>query len=206
MRDRRIGHQLLHVVLHQRHQADVDHRHQRQRDHQPGPLVAGIGHDRQVEAQEAVATDLQRDRGQDHRAGGRRFHVGVRQPGVHREHRHLHREGDGEGEEQPGLLPGGQRQRVQVGQLETAALQVQVDQRHQHQHRAEEGVQEELHRRVDAAGATPDADDQVHRDQRGLEEHVEQDGVRGGEDAHGHTLQQQERGHVLRHALVDRAP
>ena len=36
VRDRRIGDQLLHVGLHQRHQADVDHGDQRQRDDEAG--------------------------------------------------------------------------------------------------------------------------------------------------------------------------
>ena len=168
--------------------------------------MAGVGGDGQVEAQEAVAADLQRDRRQDHRTGGRRFHVRVRQPGVDREHRHLDREGDHEGEEYPGLLLCAQPQRVQVCQLEAAALDVQVDQGHQHQHRAEEGVQEELHCRVDPTRTAPHADDQEHRHQHRFEEHVEQDRVGGGEDAHRHALQDQERGHVLVHALVDHAP
>ena len=47
---------------------------------------------RQREAQEAVAAHLQEDRGQDHRAGGRRLDMRVGQPGVDRPHRHLHRE------------------------------------------------------------------------------------------------------------------
>ncbi|MNS66000.1 hypothetical protein D3C72_991940 [compost metagenome] len=206
VRDRRIGDQLLHVVLDQRDQADVDHRDQRQGDDQPRPFLRGVRDDRQVEAQEAVATDLQCDRGQDHRTGGGCLDVGVRQPGVHREHRHLHREGDQEGEEDPGLFLARQLQCVQVGQLEAAALHVQVDQRHQHQHRAEEGVQEELQRGVDAARAAPDTDDQEHRDQHRLEEHVEQHRVGGGEDTDGDAFQDQEGGHVLVDALVDRAP
>src|SRR5271166_6020334 len=45
----------------------------------------------------------------------------------------------------------------------------------QHQHRAEQRVEEELERGIDAALPAPDADDQVHRDQHGLEEHIEQD-------------------------------
>ena len=40
VRDRRIGDQLLHVLLHHRDQADVDHRDQRQRDHRTTPIRA----------------------------------------------------------------------------------------------------------------------------------------------------------------------
>ena len=206
VRDRRIGDQLLHVVLHQRHQAHVHHRDQRQHDDEHGPLVAGVRHDRQAEAQQAVTADLQRDRRQDHRARGRGLHVRIRQPGVHREHRDLYRERDQEGEEQPRLFLRGQRHRVQVGQLEAAALDVQVHQADQHQHRAQERVQEELQRRIDAARTAPDADDQEHRDQHRLEEHIEQHRVAGREDAVGQAFQDQERGHVLGHALVHRPP
>ena len=39
VRDRRIRDQLLHVRLHERHEADVDHGDQRQRDHEAGQFV-----------------------------------------------------------------------------------------------------------------------------------------------------------------------
>ena len=48
----------------------------------------------------AVAAELQHDGGQHHRAAGGRLHVRVRQPGVHRPHRHLHGEGQ---HEAPGI-------------------------------------------------------------------------------------------------------
>ena len=48
--------------------------------------------DRHREAQQAVRAELQQHAGEDDRAGGRRFGVRQRQPGVHREQRHLHRE------------------------------------------------------------------------------------------------------------------
>ena len=206
VRDRRIRDQLLHVFLHQRDQADVDHSDEAQRDHQPGEFVARIGRDRQAETQEAVAADLQHDRRQDHRAAGRRLDVRVGQPGVDREHRHLHRERDQEGKEQPHLLLRIQRQRIQIRQLPAAGLQIQVDQPDQHEHRAEEGIEEELHRRVDTARTAPDADDDEHRDQHAFEEHVEQHRVDGGEHADHQAFQEQEGRDVLVHALVDGAP
>ena len=64
-------------------------------------LVRGVREHRQREAQEAVAAHLQQDGGEDDRARGRRLDVRVRQPGVHRPHRHLHRERGEEGEPQP---------------------------------------------------------------------------------------------------------
>ena len=54
-----------------------------------------------VEAQQTVGAHLQQHAGQQNRAGGRRFDVRVRQPGVQREQRHLHREGDEEAEKEP---------------------------------------------------------------------------------------------------------
>jgi hypothetical protein len=204
--DRRIGDQLLHVLLHERHEADVDHGDQRQRDHEGVEGGAGIRGDRQREAQEAVAAHLQHDRGQDHRAAGRRLDVRIRQPGVDREHRHLHREGGEEGHEDPVLLGHRQRQLVEGVDVVDAGLRVHVDQRDQHEHRAEEGVQEELERRVDAPRAAPDADDQEHRDQHRLPEEVEQQRVERAEHADHQPFHDQERGQVLRRALLDRGP
>ena len=100
-----------------------------------------------------------------------------------------------------------QRQLVPGQDVEAAArLVVQVDQRDQHQQRAEQRVQEELERRIDPARAAPDADDDVHRDQRGFEEHVEQQAVERAEHADHQARQDQERAHVLVDALGDHLP
>ncbi len=207
VRHGRIRHQLLHVLLHHGHQAHVDHRHQRQRDHQPRPVACGIRSDGHREAQETVGPQLQHDGRQHGGAARGGFHVHVRQPGVHRPHRHLHGEGREEGEEQQRLRAGRQRQLVPRGDVEAAAgLVVQVHQRDQHQQRAEQRVEEELEGRVDLVRATPDADDEVHRDQRGFEEHVEQQAVHGAEHADHEAREDQERAHVLVHALGDRLP
>ena len=66
-------------------------------------FLARVGQQRQGEAQEAVRPHLQQDAGQHHRAGGGRLGVRVGQPGVEREHRHLHGEADEEGPEDPPL-------------------------------------------------------------------------------------------------------
>src|SRR3546814_5323392 len=92
---------------------------------------------------------------------------------MYREHRHLHRERGEKAEENPHLLVGRELERIQVVELEAAALDVQVDQPGQHENRAEEGVQKELDRRVDPSRPTPDPDDDEHRDQhRRSEEHT----------------------------------
>ena len=161
---------------------------------------------RQREAQEAVAAHLQQDRGQDHRARGRRLDMGVRQPGVHRPHRHLDRERGEERQPRPGLQRArhrGVHQRRNVGR---AGVPVQRHDRQQHQHRAEQRVEEELEAGIDPARAAPDADDQEHRDQAAFEEQIEQHEVERREGADHQRFQHQERHHVFAHPHLDRFP
>ena len=178
----------------------------RQREDERREVVRGDREHRQREAQEAVAAHLQQDRGEDHRARGRRLDVGVRQPGVHRPHRHLHRERGEEGEPQPGLHVAREGVAQQHGDVGGAGLPVHRHDGEQHQHRAEQRVEEELEARVDPARAAPDADDQEHRDQAALEEQVEQHEVERREDADHQRLEHQERDHVFLDARLDRAP
>ena len=206
VRNRRVRHELLHVLLHERNEADVHHSDQRQRDDQPVEFTARVRGDGQAEAQEAVTAHLQHDGGQDHGSARGRLDVGVRQPGVHRPHRHLHGERQQERREDQHLLAQAEWHGLQVGDGVAAALQVQVDQRHQHQHRAEEGVEEELQCRVHAPRAAPHADDHEHRDEHRFPQHVEQHRVEGGEHADHQALEDQERGQVLRGALLDHGP
>ena len=192
--------------MYQRDEADVDHGYQRQRDDKPGEVMARIGQDRQDEAHEAVRSDLQRDGGEDDRAAGRRFDVRVGQPGVHRPHRHLDRERDEECGEQPFLRLERQRQLIPLEDREAAADGVQIDQRDQHQHRAQERVEKELERGVDAVRAAPDADDEVHRDQLRFEEDVEQHGVERGEHTVDEPRHDEERRHILGDSRLDDHP
>ena len=168
--------------------------------------AGGIRQDGQDEAHEAVGADLERDGRQHDGTAGRRLGMGVRQPRVHRPHRHLDGEGGEERDEDQHLRLHRQRQVVPVLQREAAGLLVEVDERDQHQQRAQQRVEEELDRGVDAVRATPDADDQVHRDQHRLEEHVEQDRVLRGERAVDESRHDQECRHVLRDAHRDDAP
>ncbi len=78
-----------------------------------------------------------------------------------------------------------------------ARIHIHRDHRDQHQDRAEEGVEEELERRVDAFLAAPDADDQEHRDQPCLEEQVEQHQIQRAEHAQHQRFQHQEGDHVF---------
>ena len=161
---------------------------------------------RQREPQEAVAAHLQQDRGEDHRAGGRRLDVRIRQPGVHRPHRHLHRERGEERQPRPGLQVRREAVLEQRRDVGRAGVPVHRHDGEQHQHRAEQRVEEELEARIDPARAAPDPDDQEHRNQAALEEQVEQHEVERAEGADHQGLEHQERDHVLLHAGLDRAP
>lgn len=204
--NRRVGDQLLHVLLDQGHKTDVDHRDQRHADDQPVQGMAGVRRDRQAEAEEAVTADLQHDRRQDHRASGGRLHMGVGQPGVHRPHRHLHREGEEEGDEDQDLFGEVQLQGMVSEDVEAARLKVHVDQRDQHEDRAEEGIEEELDGGVDPVRSAPDTDDEKHRDQHRLPVDIEEHRVQGREDTHHHPLHDEKGGHVLRRTVLDHLP
>ena len=83
---------------------------------------------------------------------------------------------------------------------------VQIDQRDQHQQRTEQRVEEKLEGCVDLVRTAPDTNDEIHRDQRGLEEHIEQHAVECREDTDHQSRQDQEGPHVLVHTLGDRLP
>ena len=104
VRDRGVSDQLLHVLLHERDKADIDDRDERQGDHKPVELAAGIGGDRQAESQEAVTAHLQHDGGENDGSSRRSFNVRVGEPGVHRPHRHFHSESQEKRDEDPTLL------------------------------------------------------------------------------------------------------
>ena len=99
--DRRVRDQPLEVLLHRGDDRAVDDADDAEREEQRREVDRRLGEQVEAEAQEAVGAELQHDAGEDHRAGRRRLGVGVGQPGVEREQRHLDREGDGEAEEQP---------------------------------------------------------------------------------------------------------
>ncbi len=207
MGDRRIGDQLLHILLRERDQRGVDDRDDGEREDEGREHIGSAGEHRQREAQEAVTAHLQQDARQDHRARRRGLDVGIGQPGVDRPHRHLHRERGEEGEPQPALHRdgemGGAQQHVDIG---GARIEIHPEDGEQHQHRAEQGVEEELHAGVNAPLATPHADDEIHRDQAAFEEDVEQHKVERTEHADHQRLEDQERDHVLAHPLLDRGP
>ena len=177
-------------------------------------VEARVGEERQAEAQEAVRAHLQQHAGQDHGARGGRLDVGVGQPGVEREHRHLDGEGEGEGQEQQvlGAPRAAARSCARTGRSKVyvagggAVLEVEGQDGDQHEERAGHRVEDELDRRVDAAGPAPDPDDEVHRDQHRLPEDVEEEEVERDEDAQHARLEQQHGDHELLQPRLDGVP
>ena len=204
--NRRVGNQLLDVVLHHRHQRGVDDGENRQRKDERCEIVRRQREHRQREADETVTAELQHDASQNDRTCGRGLNVGIRQPGVHRPHRHLDREGGKTGEPQPGLHAGREAVFQQFRHIGRAGLPVHGHDREHGQDRAEQRVEEELVGGVNAILAAPHADDDEHRDQRRFEEDVEENGIQRHEDADHDNFQQQEGDHVFLDALLDRIP
>jgi hypothetical protein len=161
---------------------------------------------------EPVRAHLQHHACQDHRAGRRRLDVGVGQPGVEREERHLDRKRQREGKEEPVLRVLGNLQLIQLEQVEavTAGRPLvqprQPDDRDQHQHAAGHRVEDELHRRVDAAVVAPHADEEIHRDEDEVPEHVEQEDIERREDAEHRRLEEQHEDREFLDLLVNALP
>ena len=93
------------------------------------------------------------------------------------------------------------------GNVEAATtLDVEVNQRNQGQQRAQQGIEEKFESRINFVRPAPDTDDQVHGDQGGFEEHVEQHAVERAKDADHQPRQNQECGHVLLYLGRDGLP
>ena len=197
MADARIGDEGFHVLLDEGHQASVDDPDDGQDGQARGEGRRGLRKEGEPQPQEAVGAHLQEHGGQQHRARRRRLDVGVGQPGVEREERDLDGESQAEGQEEPGLEGGGEghggqvgdRQRVGAGR--SVIRGVEDQDADQHEQAAEHGEQDELHGGVDPAAAAPDADEEVHGDEHGLPEHVEEEQVEGDEDPDHAGLEQE---------------
>src|SRR5574338_586711 len=98
--------------------------------------------------------------------------------GMQRPHGHLDSKSGRKGDEKPDLggginAAGGDK----IRNTEGAAIDAQPDNRQQHKNRAGHGIQEELNGRINAAGATPDADEEVHGNESEFPEDVEEEQV-----------------------------
>src|SRR5271169_6866049 len=103
------------------------------------------------------------------------------QPSVHRPHWDFDCEGSKEAEPQPFLQAG--RKDMGQGDLDVGGSGLEVDRYYgeQHPHSAEKGIKKEFEGRVDPIWSAPHADDQEHRNQHALEEHVEENEIEGAE-------------------------
>ena len=70
--------------------------------------------------------------------------------------------------------------------------EIEGDHRQQHQHAAEECIQEKLDGCILTPRTTPDADEEVHREEHHFPEDVEQEEVQRHEDAHHARIEKQE--------------
>ena len=95
---------------------------------------------------------------------------------------------------------------MEVKNFKATRLIVHVDQGDQHEYRSQEGVQKELYSGINPTWATPDTDDQKHRDQHRLKKDVEQNGVHRSEYPNHETLHDQESGHVLGNSILHHFP
>src|SRR5581483_1225709 len=220
--DGRIGHQFLHVFLHQRDERAVDDANDGQTDHPGahGGMFHHVGEEWEREANEAISSHLQQDAGQNHRAGGWGFDVGVGQPGMEREHGNFDRKCEEEREEQQdgegravggivenvwrGLIQSLNAEGIRAGQMVVVVVKEQHGQ--QHQHGPEQGVQEELDSRIEFARAAPDADEQIHRNQHGFPENEEEEEVERHEDAQHAGLQHQKPDVIFLDPVLDGGP
>ena len=170
-----------------------------------------VGEQLQAVAQHAERADLVDDGHHQHRGRRGGLDGGVGQPAVERPQRRLDREGEHEAEEQRvehgGIDAeltvrdrGDDGPEVERARLERVAVgghHVQPDHRGQHDQAAEQVVQQELHRRLGPrARAAEPADEEVHRDQHRLEEHVEQQDVERDQRDQHHALDGQDQREV----------
>ena len=169
--------------------------------------------ERQRESQEAVGPHLEQNPRQDHGPRRGRLDVRIGEPGVQREERHLDREREEEGREQPPghgakLTDLAQHVRVRerVRACGLARVQIQHEDRHQHQQRAEERIDEELDRRVQPVVPAPDPDDEVHRNQHHFPHHIEEEEIERHEDADHARCQHEQQRVEATLALGDVAP
>ena len=88
-------------------------------------------------------------------------------------------------------------------EIETAGMRVQPKNRRQHKHRRNHGVHEKLHRCVDFALVSKDADQQGHRDQRRLPEEIKEEEVERGEDADQRGLHDQQQDEKFLYPVVN---
>ena len=194
----REGDEALHVGLGEAPEGAVDDADDRQEADPGCPCHRSLRQDRDGDAHEAVGAQLQEHGSQDDRPDRGGLGVGVGQPGVEREHRHLDGEAQEHAAEDPELggvrHPAGSHRVGEAceGERVCARQEEQGQEADQHECRAEQGEQEELQGCVAPVLAAPDGDHEEHREQHDLEEHEEEHQVLGHEGADHPRLEDQD--------------
>ena len=140
--------------------------------------------------------------------------MGIRQPCVEGEYRHLNGKRKRKQNKQPGLHAD---RHVKLKQLEIIrrkdtiiqsrpGLNPQIDNGYQHQQRPDHRVDHKLDRRINALLAAPDTDQKVHRDQGQLKKDVEQQHIKSAENPRHPGLQYQQQGIIALGATGDVSP
>src|SRR4029077_8529525 len=83
---------------------------------------------------------------------------------------------------------------------------VEPQDRHQHQDRAEHGVQNEFHRGINPPLVSPNADQEIHGDQRQLPENEEQEKIERDKNTDHWRLDNQQRDEETLHVFSNRLP
>ena len=194
--DRGVGDESVEVVLADGGQPPVDDPDDGRHEQDRGGPGGRLGEERQDQGDHAVGADLVQDSDQEDRGARRGLLGGVGQPGVHRDHGGLDGECDHEGHEDPA----GRRRRGgqgpgqgldEVAGRSVRAVEEQGDHADEHDQPAGQRVQEELQGGALAVRPAEAADEEVHRDEHGLEAHVEQEHVARAEDDDHEGLQHQ---------------
>ena len=192
---------------------------------EPGPLDRAAGDEAEPQTQDAVGAELHQHAGVKHRHGGGGRRMAVRRPGVERPDAGENPEADVEREEHPRLESRRELRLLQVDERNAlrAGRGVARQDAHQDERRPEQQVECQLHRgvflRADAGplerppedalrphlpARTPDADEQVHRQDGDLVEEEEDEEVQRHEHAeHAGDQEEQQRVELLA-ARLDR--
>src|SRR5712692_7661028 len=216
--DAGVGDEFLEVGLNESDQRAVDDADDSEGGDKRSSTMRGVGEERQAEANHAVGAHFQEHAGEDDGAGGGRFHVGVGQPGVEREQRHFNGKGQEEGEEEIHLLESGEtdgaglQHLLNGGEIEGAAWDrgrteiVQPDDGHADEYGASHGVARESDGSLDAALASPNADEEVHGNQHHFPEEEEEEEVEREEDADDADFEHQQHNEKFFDAVLDAVP
>ncbi len=198
--DGREGDELFSVRLRSGDQGAIQNANYSQNREQHGILLRSHRKERQTEAHQSVCAHLQKHAGQNDASAGGGLNVRIRQPCVKWEQRHLDRECKSKQQKQPALSAHGN---IECDQLvpvrrkyavvhRIARHESERQQCHEHEQGSNERVNDELECCINAILASPYTDDEIHRNERELEKHVEEEEIVRREYARNTGLQNEQ--------------